>query len=101
MVTIIAGDRGFKDYKKFCGFLEEIGTDVSYVYTSGETGANKMGSRWAFEHSIPHSRFPSSMKKFMTSQADDLVYFKKKSKIVPTLVKQARAAGLEIYEYEF
>ena len=100
MVTIITGDRGFADYDKFCDFLAEIGTDITYVYIMGSQGANRLGARWAFENDIPIKEFPKTIRKFMIEQAEDIIYFKRK-RSDPELLQLARKGGLEIYEYEF
>ena len=100
MITIIAGDRGFNSYKKFCEALEEIGTDISHVFTMGNTPPNSFGMRWAFDNNLPCKAFPPDMKKFMIAEAEDIIYFKKR-KSSPQLLEMAQRGGLEIYEYEF
>jgi len=101
MITIIAGDRGFGDYQKFCDVLAGFGTDITYVFVMDAGRApNSFGTRWAFENNIPCRNFPTDMKKRMIAEAEDLIYFKKK-KTKPNLVKLSRDGGLEVYEHEF
>ena len=100
MVTIIAGDRGFSDYQKFCDVLEDFGTDITFVFTMGRSAPNTFGMKWAFHNNLPCREFPQDGKKRMIAEAEDLIYFKKK-KTQPNLVKLSRAGGLEVYEHEF
>ena len=100
MITIISGDGDFKDYKAFCAVIEEIGTDISHVYVTHERGIARMARTWAFDNDISFSTLQTRKSKFMVEDAEDLIYFKKK-RAKPGLVKDARHAGLEVYEHEF
>ena len=100
MRTIIAGNRKFRNYKKLCSYIDEIGVDISYVFSSGNQGVNVLGRKWAFEHDIPFKMYGNDEKKVMVRQAEDLIFIHGGGAAL-NILKLAQKAGLEIYEHEF
>ena len=96
MPTIITGSRSITDYKVLTDFIEEIGIDITEVFSYGKQGVNVLGKCWAAGHRIPFVKYNPQTKNLMIDRAEDLIfiYDKRTSK---DILDAAIAGGLEIY----
>ena len=59
MKVIIAGPRDFEDYAEVVKAVEASGFEITEVVSGCARGVDKLGERWAHEHSIPVKQFPA------------------------------------------
>lgn len=64
MKVIIAGSRDCEDYVSLLVAIHLAKFDIAEVVSGCARGADKMGERWADEHSIPIKRFPADWTKY-------------------------------------
>ena len=57
MKLIIAGSRTFTDYQRLCQVLAPDRHRITQVITGGARGADQLGYRWAWKHTIRHQLF--------------------------------------------
>ena len=59
MKLLIAGSRGFKDYKSLCETIEQLFNDekIDLIISGGAYGADQLGERYAKEHGIPVKQY--------------------------------------------
>ena len=56
---IIAGSRGFNNYELLESTLEPYLNNIAEVISGTAIGADTLGERFAYKHSIPVKRFPA------------------------------------------
>ena len=59
MKTIIAGSRGFEDYKFMSQALSKIEFEITEVVSGTARGADRLGERWAKDNGMPISKIPA------------------------------------------
>lgn len=64
MKLIIAGSRTFTDYQCLCQVLTPERHRITQVLTGGERGAELLGYRWAWKHTVMHQRFRANWERF-------------------------------------
>jgi len=52
MKIIVAGSRSFHDYQLLCQTLAPDRHRITQVLTGGANGADQLGYRWAWKHTI-------------------------------------------------
>src|SRR5262249_27106299 len=52
MKLIIAGSRTFSDYQRLCQMLAQDKSRITQIITGGARGADQLGYRWAWKHTI-------------------------------------------------
>lgn len=63
--VVVAGSRNFNDYKKLCDVLDDLNLTPEDEIVSGTArGADKLGEKYAEEHSIKIKRFPADWDKY-------------------------------------
>ena len=60
MKLIIAGARTFTDYQHLCQVLAPDRHRITQVLTGGARGAEQLGYRWAWKHTVRHQLFRPS-----------------------------------------
>ena len=64
MKLIIAGSRTFTDYQRLCQVLAPDRHRIAQVITGGARGADQLGYRWAWKHTIRHQLFRADWERF-------------------------------------
>lgn len=66
MKLIVAGSRGFDDYKLLSAHLDDINRrfGISEIVSGTARGADRLGERYAVEHGIAIKRFPADWNNF-------------------------------------
>ena len=64
MKIIIAGSRSFHDYQLLCQTLAPDRHRITQVITGGAKGADQLGYRWAWKHTIRHQLFRADWERF-------------------------------------
>jgi hypothetical protein len=64
MKLIIAGSRTFTDYQFLCQTLAPDHHRITQVITGGARGADQLGYRWAWKHTIRHQLFRADWERF-------------------------------------
>ena len=64
MRFIIAGSRTFTDYQLLCQTLAPDRHRITQVITGGARGADQLGYRWAWKHTIRHQLFRADWERF-------------------------------------
>ncbi len=64
MKLIIAGSRTFTDYQRLCQVLAPDRHRITQVLTGGARGAEVLGYRWAWKHTIMHQLFRADWERF-------------------------------------
>ena len=64
MKTIIAGSRGFTDYRVIERCVEIAKLDITEVVSGTAKGVDQLGEYWASEHDIPVKEFPAKWDEF-------------------------------------
>jgi YspA, cpYpsA-related SLOG family len=64
MQLIIAGSRTFTDYQLLCQTLAPDRHRITQVITGGAKGADQLGYRWAWKHTIRHQLFRADWERF-------------------------------------
>ncbi len=64
MKLIIAGSRTFTDYQLRCQVLAPERPRITQVITGGARGADQLGYRWAWKHTIRHQLFRADWERF-------------------------------------
>lgn len=59
MRTIVAGSREFFDYTKVKEALDSLDPRPTAILSGTARGADRLGERYALEHSIPLERYPA------------------------------------------
>lgn len=86
MKTIIAGSRGFADYKYMYEQLDNCPWNITEVVSGTAKGADQRGERWAGHKNIPVTKFPAKWDEYgkgagyvrnleMAEYADALIAF--------------------------
>ena len=108
MRVIIAGSRGFKNYRQFLEFIKLIRFEVTSVVCGEAPGIDLFGKRWAKERKIPYVSFPADWDNLgrsagyirnqeMANNADALfVLWDGKSPGTKHMVNIAKKKGLKI-----
>ena len=64
MKLIIAGSYTFSDYQRLCQVLAPERQHITQVLTGGARGADQLGYRWAWKHTIKHQLFRAEWERF-------------------------------------
>ena len=64
MHLIIAGARTFTDYQFLCQVLTPDRHRIAQVLTGGARGAEQLGYRWAWKHTVQHQLFRAEWERF-------------------------------------
>jgi SLOG family YspA-like protein len=64
MKLVIAGNRSFHDYQLLCQTLAPERHRITLVITGGARGADQLGYRWAWKHTIKHQLFRAEWERF-------------------------------------
>ena len=64
MKLIIAGSRTFTDYQMLCQVLAPDRHRITQVITGGARGADQLGYRWAWKHTVRHQLFRAEWERF-------------------------------------
>ena len=64
MKLIIAGSRTFTDYQLLCQTLAPEKHRITQVITGGARGADRLGFRWAWQHTVPSQYFHADWERF-------------------------------------
>ena len=64
MKLIIAGSPTFTDYQRLCQVLALDRHRITQVLTGGARGAERLGYRWAWKHTIRHQLFRAEWERF-------------------------------------
>jgi hypothetical protein len=64
MKLIIAGSRTFSDYQRLCQMLAQDKSRITQIITGGARGADQLGYRWAWKHTIGHQLFRADWERF-------------------------------------
>ena len=64
MQLIIAGARTFTDYPRLCQVLAPDRHRITQVLTGGARGAEQLGYRWAWKHTVRHQLFRAEWERF-------------------------------------
>src|SRR5215475_7789434 len=64
MKLIIAGSRTFTDYPLLCQTRAPDHHRITQVITGGARGADQLGYRWAWKHTIRHQLFRADWERF-------------------------------------
>ena len=64
MKLIVAGSRDFTDYQIVCRVLDEHRQQITEIITGGARGADQLGYRWAWKHTVRHQRFRAEWERF-------------------------------------
>ena len=64
MKLIIAGSRTFTDYQRLCQVLTPDRHRITQVITGGARGADQLGYRWAWKHTVKHQLFRAEWARF-------------------------------------
>ena len=64
MKIIIAGSRSFHDYQLLCQTLAPVRHRITQVITGGAKGADQLGYRWAWKHTVKHQLFRADCERF-------------------------------------
>lgn len=110
MKVIIAGSRGFNDYKVLCLICDHMlqNQKVVEIVSGTAYGADKLGEQYAKEHGFAIKQFPADWNKYgksggykrneeMAKYADALIAFwDGKSKGTKHMIDLARQYGLKI-----
>lgn len=109
MKLIIAGGRAYTFTPQDFARLDALLPEVDEVVSGGATGADACGEMWAASHGIPVKCFPADWQKHgraagpirnrtMSLYADAVVLFPG-GRGTADMARQARAAGLKIYDF--
>jgi hypothetical protein len=63
-MSIIAGSRTFTDYSFLCQVLATERNRITQVLTGGARGAEQLGYRWAWKHTVHHQLFRADWERF-------------------------------------
>ena len=112
MKVIIAGSRGAKEYKDILKAIQESGFEITEIISGGALGVDRLGEKYAIEHSIPFQRFLPDWKRFkrgagmvrnaeMAKNADALIaVWDGTSKGTKNMIKTATNYGLKVYVHQ-
>ncbi len=64
MKLIIAGSRTFTDYQRLCQVLAPDKARITQVITGSARGADRLGFRWAWQHTVPSQCFRAEWERF-------------------------------------
>jgi hypothetical protein len=64
MKLIIAGAQTFTDYQHLCQALAPDRHRITLVLTGGARGAEQLGYRWAWKHTVRHRLFHTEWERF-------------------------------------
>jgi hypothetical protein len=64
MKLIIAGSRTFTDSPRLCQVLAPDHHRITRVLTGGARGAEQLGYRWAWKHTVRHQLFRADWERF-------------------------------------
>ncbi len=62
MKTIVAGTRSFNDYSLMTSVISQLDWEITEVVSGHASGADRLGEKWAKEHSVPCKVFPADWK---------------------------------------
>ena len=109
MKLIIAGGRNYKLTAKDVETLDSLQRCIEEIVSGGALGADKSGESYAFYKKIPVKRFPADWQthgraagpirnKAMAEYADAVALFPG-GKGTDSMFREAKAAGLTIYDF--
>jgi len=64
MKLIIAGSRTLTDYQRLCQVLAPDRHRITQVLTGEARGADRLGFRWAWQHTVPSQCFRADWERF-------------------------------------
>ena len=64
MQLMIAGAQTFTDYQHLCQVLAPDCHRMTQVLTGGARGAERLGYRWAWKHTVQHQLFRAERERF-------------------------------------
>jgi hypothetical protein len=112
MKTIIAGSKNATNYFEVLIAVKASGFEITEIISSGAVGIDRLGEKYAIEHSIPFQRFLPDWMRFkkragpirnaeMAKNADALIaIWNGSSKGTKNMIKTAQKYGLKIYVHQ-
>lgn len=109
MKVIIAGGRGFDDYRLLTDSVIGLNLNISEIVSGKAKGADRLGEQYALENNISIKEFRADWKKYgrgagpirnkeMADYADVLIAFwDQKSKGTKSMIELAQKKGITVY----
>ena len=112
ITVLVCGGRNYADTAAVRLVLDTLHSarDIWHVVTGGSEGADRLGEGWAYRNGVRHSRYPANWdlhgraagpirnRVMLRMERPDLVVAFPGGAGTADMVRQARAAGVEVYE---